>query len=200
MSSNPLPLPLLFKETNNGSVLLDMSTALFNARHIWISGPIDSHVGASIASQLMILDNSDNEEEITIWINSPGGSLHGGLFCIIDAMSACRAPIKTVCIGEAQSSGAYILSNGTPGLRFATKNSIIMIHDIQVTNFEVQSVTQLTQEADRLKFWNDRVVSLVAKNCGKSKAEAKEAVNKETSFSADEAKKFGLIDKVLLKF
>lgn len=198
-SSPPLQLPLVLSSTDSGNLVADMSTILYSQRVIWISGPIDQNTGTAIATQLLILETQSNEEIIML-INSPGGDLHGGLFCIIDAMNACKSPIRTICLGEAQSSGACILSNGTKGLRFAAQNSIVMIHDIQVGRFGSQSVTDFNEEYKHLNCWNDKIISLLAKNCDKKKSDIKDYVNNETSFSAKEAKDFGLVDDILKKW
>ena len=185
--------PLIFEKTKDGEAMYDIFSRLIKDRIIFLYGEMDDDVGAIIPAILKSLD-TQSHKPISIYIKSPGGLVHSALFPIYDMMNNIESPIKTVCLGEACSSAATILAAGTKGMRYAMPNSYVMIHDFQ--GGVGGSATNIVKEAKRIKFWNDRHISILAKHTGKSEKAIAKACKDETFLTADEALKFGIIDKI----
>ena len=186
--------PLIWERTKDGEAMYDVFSRLVKDRIIFLTDVIDTETATTIAATLLFLDNQNHNKEISLYINSPGGYVHSGLFTIYDTMNFIKAPVKTVCIGEAYSAAAVILAAGNPGSRFALPNSHIMIHESSAG--AEGSTSKLVKHAERIKLWNDRLVELLAKHSKNSVAKIQKLVKDETYLDAEEAKRLGIIDEV----
>lgn len=171
----------------------DLPSRLFTDRIILLNSEIDDDVAASIVSQLLYLDSLNNDE-IKIYINSPGGSITSGL-AIYDVLNNIKSPVSTICFGMAASMGAFLLSSGTRGKRYATKNSTIMIHQPlggaqgQASNIEIY--------AERILYLKRLLLGIQAKNCDMSFGEMVEACDRDNYLTAEEALELGMVDKII---
>lgn len=186
--------PLIWERTKDGEAMYDVFSRLVKDRIVFLEDIIDTEMATTIAATLLFLDNQSHNKPISLYINSPGGYVHSGLFTIYDTMNYIQAPVKTVCIGEAYSAAAVILAAGQPGMRMALPNSYIMIHEI--SGGMKGSTTEIVKHADRIKQGNERLVELLAKHSKNSVAKMKKLIKEETYFTAEEAKKLGIIDEV----
>jgi ATP-dependent Clp protease protease subunit len=187
--------PIFFEKTKDGERIYDVSSMLMKDRVIFLDCEIDEEITSQITSLIFLLDRESQEEEIKLWINSPGG-LAQGFFAIYDMIQRVKAPVKTVCIGEASSAAAILLAAGSPGLRYAMPNSRIMIHQIQVdglagSNAEIEIGTK------ELKEVQDRLTEILARHTGRTKAKVKRDTKMDKFMSATDALEYGLIDKII---
>lgn len=189
-------IPYVIEKTSRGERSYDIYSRLLKDRIIMLSGEIHDALAASIVSQLLFLEAEDPEKDIYLYINSPGGVITSG-FSIYDTMNYIRPDICTICIGQAASMGAFLLSCGTKEKRFALPNSRIMIHQPlggargQASDIEIQA-----KEVLRLK---GILNSILAKNTGQKLAKIEKDTDRDFFMSSQEAAKYGLIDKVLEK-
>lgn len=169
---------------------------LASERIIFISQEIDGVLATEKSATLLWLDKVDPNKEITIYINSIGGSVTDGLLTIYDTMQVIKAPVKTVCIGEAYSSAAILLASGSQGLRFAFPNARIMIHGIQVDDV---SGTQkgIEDELKKVKSLNQSLMEILARHTGQRLNKVKKDCIEDKYFSSKEAIKYGLIDGII---
>ena len=187
--------PIFFEKTKEGERIYDVSSRLMKDRVIFLDCEITEEVTSQITSLIFLLDRENEEAEIKLWINSPGG-IAQGFFAIYDMIQRVKAPIKTVCVGEACSASAILLAAGSAGLRYAMPNSRIMIHQIQVdglagSNAEIEIGTK------ELKEVQDRLTEILARHTGNTKAKIKRDTKMDKYMSAQEALEYGLIDKIL---
>ncbi|ASQ29702.1 ATP-dependent ClpAP/ClpXP protease, proteolytic subunit ClpP [Campylobacter avium LMG 24591] len=189
-------IPYVIERTSRGERSYDIYSRLLKDRIVMLSGEIDDAVSASIVAQLLFLEAEDSQKDIYIYINSPGGVVTSGL-SIYDTMNYIKPDVCTICMGQAASMGAFLLSCGTKGKRFALPNSRIMIHQPlggargQASDIEIQAKEML-----RLK---QSLNEILAKNTGQKLAKIQKDSDRDFFMSADEAKDYGLIDKVLQK-
>ncbi|EGS7936738.1 TPA: ATP-dependent Clp endopeptidase proteolytic subunit ClpP [Campylobacter coli] len=189
-------IPYVIEKTSRGERSYDIYSRLLKDRIIMLSGEIHDELAASIVAQLLFLEAEDPTKDIYLYINSPGGVITSG-FSIYDTMNYIKPDVCTICIGQAASMGAFLLSCGAEGKRFALPNSRIMIHQPlggargQATDIEIQA-----KEILRLKtILND----ILAKNTKQKVAKIAKDTERDFFMSAQEAKEYGLIDKVLEK-
>ncbi|EFO6221485.1 ATP-dependent Clp endopeptidase proteolytic subunit ClpP [Campylobacter jejuni] len=189
-------IPYVIEKSSRGERSYDIYSRLLKDRIIMLSGEIHDELAASIVAQLLFLEAEDPTKDIYLYINSPGGVITSG-FSIYDTMNYIKPDVCTICIGQAASMGAFLLSCGAEGKRFALPNSRIMIHQPlggargQATDIEIQ-----TKEILRLKtILND----ILAKNTKQKVAKIAKDTERDFFMSAQEAKEYGLIDKVLEK-
>ncbi|HBD9086227.1 TPA: ATP-dependent Clp endopeptidase proteolytic subunit ClpP [Campylobacter jejuni] len=189
-------IPYVIEKSSRGERSYDIYSRLLKDRIIMLSGEIHDELAASIVAQLLFLEAEDPTKDIYLYINSPGGVITSG-FSIYDTMSYIKPDVCTICIGQAASMGAFLLSCGAEGKRFALPNSRIMIHQPlggargQATDIEIQA-----KEILRLKtILND----ILAKNTKQKVAKIAKDTERDFFMSAQEAKEYGLIDKVLEK-
>ncbi|EAB5237929.1 ATP-dependent Clp endopeptidase proteolytic subunit ClpP [Campylobacter jejuni] len=189
-------IPYVIEKSSRGERSYDIYSRLLKDRIIMLSGEIHDELAASIVAQLLFLEAEDPTKDIYLYINSPGGVITSG-FSIYDTMNYIKPDVCTICIGQAASMGAFLLSCGTEGKRFALPNSRIMIHQPlggargQATDIEIQA-----KEILRLKtILND----ILAKNTKQKVAKIAKDTERDFFMSAQEAKEYGLIDKVLEK-
>jgi ATP-dependent Clp protease protease subunit len=189
-------VPVVVEKTGRGERSYDIYSRLLKDRIIMLSGEINDSVASSIVAQLLFLEAEDPEKDIYIYINSPGGVVTSG-FSIYDTMNYIKPDICTICIGQAASMGAFLLSSGTKGKRYALPNARIMIHQPlggaqgQATDIEIQA-----KEILRLK---QVLNEILAKNCNQKLAKVIKDTERDFFMSADESCEYGLIDKVLNK-
>lgn len=189
-------IPYVVEKTSRGERSYDIYSRLLKDRIIMLSGEIHDDLAASIVAQFLFLEAEDPQKDIYLYINSPGGVVTSG-FSIYDTMNYIKPDVCTICIGQAASMGAFLLSCGTLGKRFALPNSRIMIHQPlggargQATDIEIQA-----KEILRLKsILND----ILAKNTKQKLSKIEKDTDRDFFMSAVEAKEYGLIDKVLEK-
>ncbi len=173
------------------------SINLFDNRIIKLSKTIDSEESEKIIDQLLKLDTMKSNKDITFYINSPGGSVSDGM-AIYDAMQMVKSDIKTICIGRCSSMAAVLLSGGTKGKRFITPNSEIMIHE--VSSFNMGKIGELKINYEHSNTLNERIIKLLSNNTGKTIKQVRHDIElKDRWFTAEEALKYGLVDKILIK-
>lgn len=177
---------------------IDIFSSLLKQRILFLSEEIDAAVATSITASLLFLDLS-SQDEITLYINSVGGSVSDGLLTIHDTLQYIKSPVKTICIGEAYSSAAVILAAGSKGRRFAFPHAKIMIHNIQV---EEMSGTQkeIQEESKRVKELNQVLMSLIANHTKQPLKKIRRDCLKDKYFTPEEAVKYGLIDGIVESF
>ena len=189
-------VPVVVEKTGRGERSYDIYSRLLKDRIIMLSGEINDVVASSIVAQLLFLEAEDPEKDIYLYINSPGGVITSG-FSIYDTMNYIKPDISTICIGQAASMGAFLLSSGTKGKRYALPNARIMIHQPlggaqgQATDIEIQA-----KEILRMK---QVLNEILAKNCNQKLPKIVKDTERDFFMSAEESCEYGLIDKVLNK-
>ncbi len=189
-------IPYVIEKTSRGERSYDIYSRLLKDRIVMLSGEIHDELAASIVAQLLFLEAEDPDKDIYLYINSPGGVITSG-FSIYDTMNYIKPSVCTICIGQAASMGAFLLSCGEKGKRFALPNSRIMIHQPlggargQATDIEIQA-----KEILRMK---EILNQILAQNTGQKLAKIAKDTDRDFFMSANEAKEYGLIDKVLDK-
>jgi len=179
-----------------GERAYDIYSRLLKERIIFLSGPIDSDMANIIIAQLIFLENEDSKKDVTIYINSPGGSVSAGM-AIIDTMNFVKPDVSTVCLGIAASMGAMILSCGAPGKRFSLPNSEIMIH--QPLGGAEGQASDIAIAAENILKLRTVLYKMLAKNTGKTLAQIEKDADRNYWMSSDEAVKYGIVDKVITK-
>ena len=194
--TNQYLVPTVLEKSQFGERAYDIYSRLLKDRIIFIGGPIDDHVANLVMAQLLFLDSEDPKKDISIYINSPGGSVTSGM-AIYDTIQYVKADVATICIGQAASAAAVLLAAGKKGKRFALPNARVMIHQVmggaegQATDVEIQ-----TREIVRVK---KAVNEILSKHTGKSLESIEKDTDRDFYMSALEAKKYGLIDEVIKK-
>jgi ATP-dependent Clp protease protease subunit len=189
-------IPYVVEQTGRGERSYDIYSRLLKDRIIMLSGEVNDQVASTIVAQLLFLEAQDPDKDIYFYINSPGGVITSGL-SIFDTMNYIKPDVVTICIGQAASMGAFLLSSGAKGKRYALPHARIMIHQPsggaqgQSTDIQIQA-----QEIQRLK---DTLNGIMAENCGKTAKELERDTERDNFMSAQEALDYGLIDKVLVK-
>lgn len=187
-------VPVILEKTADGERSYDLYSRLLKDRIIFLNGPVEDEVAGILVAQFLFLESQDPEKEIWFYINSPGGVVTAGL-AIYDVMTYIKAPINTCCIGQAASMGAFLLCMGDKDRRFATPNARIMLHMVSGgAQGHVKDMRIQLQEADRL---NDILFERMAKKAGKTVDALKKDCDRDNFMSADEAAKYGVIDKVI---
>lgn len=189
-------IPYVIEKTSRGERSYDIYSRLLKDRVVILSGEIDDFVASSIIAQLLFLEAEEPQKDISIYINSPGGVVTSGL-SIYDTMNYIKPDISTICIGQASSMGAFLLSSGTKGKRYALPNARIMIHQpLGGTQGQASDIEIQAKEILRLK---GRLNEIMAKNTAQSLKKIAADTDRDFFMSAQEAKAYGLIDKILDK-
>jgi len=189
-------VPFVIEKSGRGERSYDIYSRLLKDRIIMLSGPIDDAVASSIVAQMLFLEAEDPDKDIYLYINSPGGVITSG-FSVYDTMNYIKPDIVTICIGQAASMGAFLLTCGAPGKRYALPSSRIMIHQPlggaqgQATDIEIQA-----KEILRLKKYLNKIMS---ERTGKTVRTIEKDTERDFFMSAEEAKEYGLIDEVLTR-
>lgn len=191
-------VPYVIERTPNGERSMDIYSRLLEDRVILLDGEINSAVSASVTAQLLFLESKDPKKDITMYINSPGGSVTAGL-AIYDTMQFVSCDVSTVVMGIAASMGSFLSSAGAKGKRFSLPNSEIMIHQPLISGGIGGQQTDVMIHARNLERTRDRLEHLLAENCNKTFDEIHAACERDNYMTADEALAFGLIDKIITK-
>lgn len=187
-------VPTVIEKTNMGERAYDIYSRLLRENIIFLGGVIDDTVANLVIAQLLFLQSEDPKKDISIYINSPGGSASATL-AMIDTMNHIKNDVSTVCIGMAASGGAWMLSAGTKGKRFALPNAEIMIH--QPLGGAEGQATDIEIRAKQILKLRENLTKIMAKNTGQTVAKIEKDIDRDYFMSAEEGKKYGIIDKVL---
>src|SRR5215471_9892774 len=190
-----MPLvPMVVERTARGEREFDIYSRLLNERIIFLGTPVDDQIANLVVAQLLHLEASDPDKDISIYINSPGGSIYAGL-AIYDTMRFIKPEIVTICCGVAMSMGSLLLTGGTKGKRFSLPNSRILIHQPSA-GFEGQA-TDIQIHAQEILNIRRRIDEIYAQHTGQSVDQVHDDMERDRFFKADEAVKYGLIDRVI---
>ena len=190
-----MPLvPMVVERNSRGEREYDIYSRLLNERIIFLGSAVDDQVANLIVAQLLHLESSDPDKDISIYINSPGGSIYAGL-AIYDTMHFIKPDVQTICCGIAMSMGSLLLAGGAPGKRFSLPNSRILIHQPSA-GFEGQS-TDIEIHAREIMKTRDRIDQIYAKHTGQPLEQVHNDMLRDRFFKPDEAVEYGLIDKVI---
>ena len=187
-------IPYVIEPTGQGERTYDIYSRLLKDRILFISGEIDSHMADVVIAQLLFLNSEDKDKDISIYINSPGGSVTAGL-AIFDTMRHINAPVSTICVGQAASMGAFLLSAGEKGKRFALPNSEIMIH---------QPLGGVSGQAEDIKIHAENILKIrsklnkiLAENTGQPISIIEKDTDRDNFMTAQEAAEYGIVDMVI---
>ena len=187
-------IPTVIEKEGNREKVYDIYSRLLIDRIVFISGEVEDGMANAICAQLLFLQAQDPKKQINIYINSPGGVVTAGL-AIYDTMKFISCPIATYCMGQAASMGAFLLAAGDKGKRYALPHARIMIHQPSGgAHGKISDIEISYKESQRLK---DMLNQILAENCGKTPKDMEKATDRDNFMSPEEAKKFGLIDKVI---
>ena len=187
-------VPMVVEQTNRGERAYDIFSRLLKERIVFITGPIEDHMATLVVAQLLFLEADNPKKEINMYINSPGGVVSSGL-AIYDTMQFVRPAVSTLCIGQAASMGSLLLAAGAKDLRFALPNARVMVHQPS-GGFQGQA-TDIMLHAQEILNLKKRLNEIYVKHTGQSLKKIEDALERDTFLTADMAKDFGLIDKVI---
>ncbi len=189
-------VPYVVEQTSRGERSYDIFSRLLNDRIVMLSEEVNDVTASLIVAQFLYLEAQDPDKDIQFYINSPGGSVTSGM-AIYDTMQYIKCDVSTICIGMAASMGAFLLSSGAKGKRIALPNAEIMIHQ-PLGGFQGQA-TDIEIHAQQILKIKDKLTSIMAANCGKDVAIVRADCERDNFMSAEEARDYGLIDKVIFK-
>lgn len=187
-------IPYVVEQTSRGERSYDIFSRLLNDRIIFLSEEVNDTTASLVVAQMLYLEAQDPDKDIQFYINSPGGSVTAGM-AIFDTMQYIKCDVATICVGMAASMGAFLLAAGTKGKRMALPNAEIMIH--QPSAGTQGQITDMTIHLKRLQTIKERMNQILAAQTGRSVEEVTAACERDNFMSADEALKFGLIDRVI---
>ena len=187
-------VPIVVEQTNRGERSYDIYSRLLKDRIIFLGAPIDDMFANLVIAQLLFLEAEDPEKDINLYVNSPGGSVTAGLG-IYDTMQYVKPPINTICLGQAASMGALLLTAGAKGKRYALPNARVMIHQ-PLGGFQGQA-TEIDIHAREILKIRERLNDIMAKHTGQPIEKISHDTERDYFMSAEEAKKYGLIDEVI---
>ena len=187
-------IPTVIEKTSFGERAYDIYSRLLKENIIFLGGPIDDDVANIIIAQLLFLQSEDPKKDINLYINSPGGSVTSTL-AIIDTMNHIKNDVSTVCVGIAASGGAWVLSAGAKGKRYALQNSEVMIH--QPLGGAEGQASDIEIRARHILKMRENLSKIMAKNTGQPVSKIEKDIDRDFFMNAEEAKKYGIIDKVL---
>jgi ATP-dependent Clp protease protease subunit len=190
-------IPMVVEQTNRGERAYDIYSRLLKDNIIFLGTPIDDSVANLVTAQLLFLEAEDPEKDISLYINSPGGSISAGM-AIYDTMQFIRPDVTTICVGQAASMGALLLSAGAPGKRFALPNSRILIHQPSMSGLSRQA-TDIDIHAREILRLRESMNKILAQHTGQSLNRIKGDVERDYIMTAEQAKEYGLIDQVIFK-
>ena len=188
-------IPMVVEQSSRGERAYDIYSRLLKERIVFVVGQINDNVASLVTAQLLYLESEDPKKEISLYINSPGGLVTAGLG-IYDTMQYIKPDVSTLCIGQAASMGSFLLSAGTKGKRFSLPNSRIMVHQPSA-GFQGQA-TDIEIHANEVLSLKKRLNEIYSKHTNKSVEEIKPALERDNFMTPENAKEFGLIDKVVL--
>lgn len=191
-------VPYVVEQTSRGERSYDIFSRLLNDRIILLSEEINDTTASLVVAQLLYLEGQDPDKDISLYINSPGGSITSGM-AIYDTMQYVKCDVSTICIGMAASMGAFLLSSGTKGKRFALPNSEIMIHQPLISGGLAGQCTDIKIHSEHLVRTKERLNRMLAENTGKPYEVIEQDTERDNFMSATEAMEYGLIDKVMVR-
>jgi len=189
-------IPMVVEQSNRGERAYDIYSRLLKERIVFLVGPINDSVASLVTAQLLFLESENPKKEIYLYINTPGGLVTAGLG-IYDTMQYIKPDVSTLCIGQACSMGSFLLASGQNGKRFSLPNSRIMVHQPSA-GFQGQA-TDIEIHANEILSLKKRLNQIYSKHTKKSVDEIKKALERDNFMTAEDAKSFGLIDKVVEK-
>ncbi len=189
-------IPMVVEQSSRGERAYDIYSRLLKERIVFVVGPINDNVASVVTAQLLFLESEDPKKEISLYINSPGGLVTAGLG-IYDTMQYIKPDVSTLCIGQAASMGSFLLAAGTKGKRLSLPNSRIMVHQPSA-GFQGQA-TDIEIHAKEVLSLKERLNEIYSKHTNKSVDEIKQALERDNFMTPENAKDFGLIDKVVDK-
>ena len=193
---NKTLVPMVVEQTARGERAFDIYSRLLKERLIFITGPIEDYGSSLLTAQLLFLEAENPKKEIHMYINSPGGLVTAGM-AIYDTMQYVRAPVQTFCIGQAASAASLLLCAGRKGDRFALPNARVMVHQPSASYYgQAADIARHAQEIVKLK---RRLNEIYAKHTGQTVEAIEKALDRDTYMTAEEAKNFGLLDKVMVR-
>ena len=195
MEKNVL-IPYVVERTSSGERTYDLYSRMLDDRIIFLSGEINDAMANAIVAQLIYLEGKDSTKDISLYINSPGGSVSAGL-AIYDTMNYIKCDVSTICMGMAASMGAFLLSSGAKGKRFALPNAEVMIH--QPLGGTQGQASDIKIAAEHILRTKARLNRIMAENCGRPVSDLERDTDRDNWLTAEQAKEYGLIDKVFTK-
>jgi len=191
-------IPMVVEQTNRGERAYDIYSRLLKDNIIFVGTPVDDNVANLVIAQLLFLMAEDPNRDISVYINSPGGSITAGL-AIYDTMQFVKNDLTTICIGQAASMGALLLASGTPGKRFSLPNSRILIHQPSVAGLSGQA-TDIDIQARELLRMREMTNEILAKHTRQKVERIGKDVERDFIMSAEQAKEYGIIDEIIEKY
>lgn len=189
-------IPTVIEKSPMGERAYDIYSRLLRERIIFLGGPIDDNVANIVIAQLLFLENEDPKKDIKLYINSPGGSVTAAM-AMYDTMNHIKPDVSTVCVGIAASAAAVLLSAGAKGKRFCLPNSEVMIH--QVMGGVEGQASDIAITAKHILRTKENLNKILAKNTGKTPAQVEKDSDRDYYMTADEAKKYGIVDEIIVK-
>ena len=189
-------IPMVIEQTNRGERSYDIYSRLLEDRIVFLTGEINDLTADLIIAQLLHLEGKDPEKDISLYINSPGGSVSAGMG-IYDTMNYIKCDVSTICVGMAASMGAFLLSSGAKGKRFALPNSEIMIH--QPLGGAQGQASDIAITAEHILKTKRKMNRILAENCNQPVERVERDTDRDHYMSAEEARAYGLIDKIFVK-
>ncbi len=189
-------VPYVLEQTGNGERSMDIFSRLLNDRIIVLSDEVNSQTASLVVAQLLFLESQDSEKDISLYINSPGGSVTDGM-AIYDTMQYIKCDVSTICIGMAASMGAFLLSSGAKGKRICLPNAEVMIH--QPLGQTQGQATEIEIAAKHILKTKEKLNRIMAKNCGRPIEDLMRDTDRDNWLTAEEALAYGLVDKVIDK-
>jgi ATP-dependent Clp protease protease subunit len=189
-------VPTVIEKSQYGERAYDIYSRLLRERIIFMTGVIDDDSANIVIAQLLFLQSEDPKKDISLYINSPGGSVTSTL-AVIDTMNHIKPDVSTVCVGLAASGGSWLLSSGAKGKRFALPNAEIMIHQPLISGGIGGQATDIAITAENIVKTKKRLTEMMAKNTGQPVTKVAIDIERDFYLTADEAKKYGVIDKIL---
>ena len=186
-------VPIVIEESSRGERSFDIFSRMLRERIIFVNGGVEDHMASLICAQLLFLESEDPDADISMYINSPGGVVTAGM-AIHDTMQYIKPKVSTICLGQAASMGSFLLAAGEPGMRYALTNARIMIH--QPSGGAQGMASDIEIQAREILRIRSRMNALYEKYTGKPLEDIEKAMDRDTFLEADEAKNFGLVDKV----
>lgn len=189
-------IPYVIDQTSNGERSYDIYSRMLEDRIIFLTGEINDAVANTVVAQLIYLEGKNPDKDISLYINSPGGSVTAGM-AIFDTMNYIKCDVSTICVGQAASMGAFLLGAGTKGKRYCLPNSEVMIH--QPLGGAQGQATDILISAKHIERTKQKMIDLMAEMTGQPKEKIANDVERDYFMNSDEAKKYGIVDKVLSK-
>ncbi|UPA25604.1 ATP-dependent Clp protease proteolytic subunit [Shinella oryzae] len=187
-------VPMVVEQTNRGERSYDIYSRLLKERIIFLTGPVEDHIATLVCAQLLFLEAENPKKEIALYINSPGGVVTSGM-AIYDTMQFIKPAVSTLCIGQAASMGSLLLAAGHKDMRFATPNARIMVH--QPSGGFSGQASDIERHARDIIKMKRKLNEVYVKHCGRTYEEVEQTLDRDHFMSADEAKDWGLVDRVI---